>query len=234
MPALNSLKQYVSSGFYHIYNRGVEKRDIFLDEQDYKVFLKYLRIYLSPKEKIIEEIKLRQDLSDEEKLENILKIIRMNNFYNKIQVFCFVLMKNHFHILLRQEGERDIESFMRSLITKYSIYFNEKYKRVGYLFQGRYKGILITKEEYFLHLSRYIHLNPLEILSNKNKLSDYCWSSYPAYLDIKNIDWLNKDLILSYFKEKQGFGFSSYQEFVEGYKDIDKEKNFYKKYLFDL
>jgi len=82
MPAKNTLKQYVPGGFYHIYNRGVEKRDIFLDDQDYRVFLNYLKIYLSPKEEILKELKAREDLSDELKAKEILEVINLNNFYN--------------------------------------------------------------------------------------------------------------------------------------------------------
>lgn len=234
MPAKNTLKQYISGGFYHIYNRGVEKRDIFLDEQDYRVFLNYLKIYLSPKEEIINEFKINKYLTDEIKAKETLEIIKSNNFYEKIDVFYFVLMKNHYHLGLRQKGSRDIELFMRSLITKYSKYFNKKYDRVGHLFQGRYKGILIEKEEYFLHLSRYIHLNPREIIREKIDLVLYLWSSYPAYLGKVNYNWLKKDLLLSYFKNAGGFGFSSYQGFVEGYKEKTQEEiSIYKNFLLD-
>jgi len=234
MPAKNTLKKYVPGGFYHIYNRGVEKRNIFLDDQDYQVFLNYLKIYLSPKEETLKELKVREDLSDEIKAREILEIINLNNFYNKIDVLCFILMKNHFHIELRQKEGRDIEIFMRSLSTKYGKYFNNKYERVGPLFQGRYKGILIEKEEYFLHLSRYIHINSKEIFNKKEGLISYLWSSYPAYLGKVNFNWLNKNYLLSYFKNIKGFGFNSYQGFVEGYKEKSQEEtDFYKGLLLD-
>jgi len=234
MPAKNTLKQYVPGGFYHIYNRGVEKRDIFLDDQDRRVFLNYLKIYLSPKEEILEEIKTNKNLSDEVKAKKTLEIINLNNFYNKIDVFCFILMKNHFHIELRQKESRDIEIFMRSLSTRYGRYFNERYQRVGPLFQGRYKGILIEKEEYFLHLSRYIHTNSIEILGKGKDLVSYLWSSYPAYLGKTNFNWLKKDYLLGYFESVKGFGFGSYQGFVEGYKkETEEERDLYRKLLFD-
>lgn len=234
MPAKNTLKQYISGGFYHIYNRGVEKRDIFLDNQDCRVFLNYLKEYLSPKAEIIKEIKEREDLSEELKAKKILNLINLNNFYDKIDIFCFSLMKNHFHIELRQKNSRDVEMFMRSLTTKYGKYFNEKYNRVGPLFQSRYKGVLIEKEEYLLHLSRYIHLNPRKIIRKKVELVSYTWSSYPAYLGKVDHSWLKKDLLLSYFKTANGFGFKSYQGFVEGYKEkSQKETDLYKEVFFD-
>lgn len=235
MPAKNSLKQYVPGGFYHLYNRGVEKRKIFLDREDYHVFLRYLKVYLSPKEKILEEIKMRNDWSDERKAKEILELASLSNFYNKIELFSFVLMENHFHLQLRQKESNDIERFMRALSTRYVKYFNEKNQRIGPLFQGRYKGVLIEKEEYLLHLSRYIHLNPKEIIGRGKNLVSYPWSSYSYYLGkFSNLSWVKKDTVLSYFKKVKGHSFSSYQGFVEGYKEEgEEETNFYKKLLLD-
>lgn len=232
MPAKNTLKQYIPGGFYHIYNRGVDKKEIFLDNQDYKVFLNYLKLYLSPKDKLLDEVTTDYDLIGEERTEKIIEISRLNNFYNKIELISFVLMKNHFHFELRQKDKNDIEIFMRSLITKYVKYFNLKYQRVGPLFQSRYKGILIEKEEYLLHLSRYIHNNPKEILKKNESLVSYPWSSYPAYLGKINITWLKKEYLEGYFKEFKGFGFNSYQRFIEGYKDTDDK--YYRDLLIDL
>ena len=124
---------------------------------------------------------------------------------------------------------------MRSLITKYTMYFNRKYKRVGPLFQGRYKAVLIQSEEYLLHLSRYIHLNPQELLTKGQLLQSYPWSSYPAYIDNLSINWLKKDLILSNFKTNKSFSFDSYQKFVESYKErLEEEEKAYRGLLLDL
>jgi len=80
----NALKKYVENGFYHIYNRGVEKRNIFLDEQDYKVFLSYLKLYLTNKDDSISLIKKRNDLSDDQKNEKISKLMALKNYFNKL------------------------------------------------------------------------------------------------------------------------------------------------------
>lgn len=234
MPAKNSRKIYVPNSFYHIYNRGVEKRVIFLDEQDYRVFIYYLELYLSPKEEIIDKIKDQINLTEDEKNSRISKILILNNFYNKIELLCFILMPNHFHIMLKQIERNSMELFMNSLTMKYVQYFNKKYKRVGPLFQGRYKAVLIDKEEYLLHLSRYIHINIKELLDKNQLLSSYQWSSYPAYVKGLSINWLRKDYILYYFKKSNGFSFSSYQGFVEGYEETsEKEQNIYKKLFLD-
>jgi len=234
MPAKHSLKTYIANGFYHIYNRGVEKKEIFLDDQDKRIFLYYLKIYLSPKELIFNEIKADETLTEEEKAEKIIKISRLNNFYQRIDLLCFALMGNHYHLLLKQKEKNGIEMFMRSLNTKYAKYFNFKYQRVGPLFQSRYKAVLIEQEEYFIHVSRYIHLNPLETLPPGKKLVSYPWSSYPAYLGKQEISWINKSYLKEYFKKFNGFNFDSYQGFVEGYKESGDGETYYRKLMLDL
>ena len=234
MPGKNALKTYIENGFYHIYNRGVEKRNIFLDDQDYKVFLSYLKLYLTSKDNSVIEIKKRADLSEDQKNEKISKLMALKNYFNKIELLCYVLMPNHFHLEIRQKNRNDMEDFMRSLITKYSKYFNKRYDRVGPLFQGRYSAVLITNERYLLHLGRYIHLNPQEIVANKQSLSSYSWSSYPAYINNMSISWLNKNYFLSDFEKNKGFSFHSYQGFVEGYKEETFEEiKAYKKMFLD-
>ena len=205
MPAKNSEKTYISNGFYHIYNRGVEKRKIFLEEQDYRVFLSYLKLYLSPVEETIENTNKNSNLDYEEKSSKIFRLNELKNFFNKIKLISYVLMPNHFHLELQQIGIKDIENFMRCLITKYTMYFNKKYKRVGPLFQGRYKAVSIFGNESLLDLSTYIHLNPLELLAEGQLLESYPWSSYPAYIGNHEVKWLSKELVLSSFKGRESY-----------------------------
>lgn len=234
MPAKNTVKAYVEKGFYHVYNRGVNKMPIFLDEQDFKVFFYYMDLYLLSKEELIKRIKNNIKLSEDEKNKRISKLLTLNNFYGKIDILCFVFMPNHFHFLLKQLNRDDMIFFLKSLLTKYSQYFNKKYKRIGPVFQGRYKAILINKEEYLLHLSRYIHVNPKEILPKKYNLMDYPWCSYHYYIKEIAPTWLNKDYILSYFKSIKGYGFSSYQGFIEGYQEKSEiEYDIFKNLLLD-
>ncbi|MBM4402257.1 MAG: transposase, partial [Candidatus Cloacimonetes bacterium] len=143
MPAKNRIKQYVKSGYYHIYNRGVAKREIFRDAQDYNTFLSYLKEYLSFRD----ETSLRTSLADQNiswvEKDKILKVLHLNNFSETIELLCFTLMPNHFHFLLKQLDEYSLAKFMASLSTRFSMYFNRKYKRVGPLFQDIYKAVLI-------------------------------------------------------------------------------------------
>jgi putative transposase len=234
MPIKNALKIYIQNGFYHIYNRGVEKRNIFLDEQDYKVFLSYLKIYLTTKEDTSKTIRNRNDINDFQKDIMISKIMALKNYANKIELLCYVLMPNHFHLQIKQINKDDMENFMRSLITKYSKYFNRKYSRVGPLFQGRYNAVLILNKEYLLHLSRYIHRNPQKIIKTHQNLLSYRWSSYPIYINNISVNWINKNYLLTDFKKNTNNNFVCYQEFVENYNEgVDEDMKAYKKVFLD-
>lgn len=183
MSPKNSIKLYEAGASYHLYNRGVEKRPIFLDDQDYKVFLNYLKVYLLPKS-------LLQGSS--------LKVApsrQLKNFSDQIDLVCFCLMPNHFHLLVKQDTEMGIRDFVRALCTRYSVYFNKKYERVGRLFQGIYKAVKVESEEQLVYLSKYIHLNPQE-----SKL-DLEYSSLRNYLGEQRHGWVKPEEILGYFSE---------------------------------
>jgi len=157
MPAKNRTKIYVENGYYHLYNRGVEKRNIFLDQQDYGVFLCYLKEYLTPRdEKQLKKILANTKTSYREKAK-ILKILALNNFSEEITLIAYCLMPNHFHFLLKQKNAGSIDQLMNSLGTRYTMYFNKKYNRVGVLYQGVYKAVLVSTDDQLLHLTRYIH-----------------------------------------------------------------------------
>jgi putative transposase len=126
-------------------------------------------------------------------------------------------MPNHFHLLIKQKARGAMEGLMRSITTRYSMYFNKKYNRIGPLFQGTYKAIVVTRDEYLLYLSRYIHLNPAE---STNNLTD-AYSSYADYLGLKNSAWVKTDLVLSSFNQEilsELEKINNYQDFVEKYK----------------
>lgn len=216
MPARNRIKQYAENSYYHLYNRGVEKKPIFLDQQDYAVFLAYLKEYLSPKdEKALQERLADPTISYKERA-NILRKLRMNNFFDDIKLLAYCLMPNHFHFLLKQKSAQAIDIFMNSLGTRYTVYFNRKYKRVGSLYQDVYKAVLVGTDEQFLHLSRYIHRNPLMLSNAKEKIITEALqtqpSSYSDYLGLRNTAWVNSKEILSYFSQVNPS--LSYESFV--------------------
>lgn len=210
MPAKNRIKQYLENGYYHIYNRGVEKRKIFQDKQDYKVLLSYLKQYLEPKDE--NELRKILEKASYKERDKIIKKLLMNNFFDKIKLLAYCLMPNHFHLLIRQKTQRGIESFMKSLGTRYVMYFNQKHKRIGPLFQGRYKAVLIETEEQLLHVSRYIHCNSNEFTPYQGRsLLDYPYSSLGGYLGKWKAEWLkSQELLSSFSKKNKRFSYKSF------------------------
>ena len=165
--------------YYHIYNRGVEKRNVFLTQEDHERFIKLL--YLANSEKAF-----------------IFRLVQGLPLYkiDRGEVLCsigaYVLMPNHFHILLRETKEGGISRFMEKLMTGYSMYFNKRHERVGPLFQGRFKARHVEQDEYLKYLFAYIHLNPVKLIEPRWKetkiedrraaekyLQNYHYSSYP-------------------------------------------------------
>ncbi|MBI2330180.1 transposase [Candidatus Daviesbacteria bacterium] len=204
MPARNSRKIYVDGSYYHIYNRGVEKRIIFTDRQDYGVFLHYFKEYLSPKEE--EDLKKqlsKTDLPYKEKAD-LQRLLRLNNFHDEIALIAYCLMPNHFHLLIKQKSAGSIDKFMNSLCTRYTMFFNKKHKRVGSLYQDVYKAVLVKSNEQLLHLTSYIHRNPVsKRMKQKNDLNRYLSqpSSLPEYLGIRKTSWVHEEEILPYFSK---------------------------------
>ncbi len=140
---------FYQDGYYHVYNRGNRKKDIFIDNGDYFYFLKVLKEY---------------------------------RVKHHIRVVAYCLMPNHFHFLLQQKSDTSVSEFMRYLCRDYAQFFNYKYKVEGRLFQGPFKAREVGTEEYLLLLTRYIHLNPIDIGVEVNNLDHYVWSSYPEYI----------------------------------------------------
>lgn len=187
MPGRNIIKQYGAEQFYHVYSRGVAKQAVFLDEQDYTHFLSILKRYLSS-EPVHHK---RHGLYP--------------HYGNRIKLLAYCLMPNHIHLLVYQEDERAIVEFMRSLLTSYSMYFNRKYKRVGPVFQSRYRASHISQQDYLEHISRYIHLNP-------RQWEDYPYSSIKYYLGTAMAEWVHPGKILEIFPSP-----AQYLEFVKDY-----------------
>lgn len=188
---------FVDGQFYHIYNRGTEKRPIFVNRRDQNRFLQSMLYYQlkGPKPRFSKSFK--------------------NPFFNKqdlnkkiIDIICYCLMPNHFHFLLKQLEEGGITEFLSKLSNSYTKYFNTKHRRVGPLLQGEFKAVLIESDEQLLHVSRYIHLNPLVSYIVKN-LDLYEWSSYEEYTSSKNNGICAKEEILGFFKSSE-----SYKQFV--------------------
>ncbi len=167
----------VTGEYYHIYNRGVEKRSIFLDYSDHRRFLVSL-------EKLNQEGPVSNFRL---KMENVPAPSKANA-PKLVDIICYCLMPNHFHLLVRQAIPDGVSHFMHKIGTSYTNYFNKKYERDGALFQGTYRIKHIEGDDYLLHVSRYIHLNPLGLISvaetgtDWQALEKYPWSSLRYYI----------------------------------------------------
>lgn len=206
MPSRNSIKLYIDNAYYHIYNRGVEKRLIFQDAQDHSVFLSYLKDYLLLKDtETLQKTLANLSASLQEK-SKALKLLRLNNFFGEISLLAYCLMPNHFHFLIKQKTVGLVDKFMNSLCTRYTMYFNRKYKRVGSLYQDVYKAVLVTTDEQLLHLSRYIHKQAISPQSPQGdalqRESNMQPCSYPEYLRLRKTDWVRPNEILSFFSKR--------------------------------
>lgn len=215
MPSRNATKQYVEDAYYHIYNRGVEKRIIFQDDQDYGVFLSYLKDYLLPRDTKLLTERLADPKTPPKEKDRILKLLRLNNFNEDIILLAYCLMPNHFHFLLKQRKPSSIDRFMNSLGTRYTMYFNRKNKRVGFLYQDVYKAVIVESDEQLLHLSRYIHRQALASQGDPLRSQP---SSYAEYLGLRHTKWIKPKEILSFFSKTNPA--LSYESFVTQREDF--------------
>lgn len=214
MPRKNTIRRDVEGGFYHIYNRGVDKRVIFQDSTDYSVFMRFIKEYLLP-----------PNHPDLEILQGLNPRRHAMNYNHLVELIAFCLMPNHFHLFIRQIKKTGVSEFMRALATNYSVYFNHKYDREGPLFQGTYKAVLVDENPYFLWITKYIHQNPREIIARVKplqKLAEYSYSSYPDYLGLKKTEWVKSDIISENFGNSQNNRAVKYQQFIEETDDEDE------------
>ena len=200
------------SEIYHIINRGTDKRKIFLDKQDYFRFIHDL--FKFNDQNIINSTFYNFKRAENEGIESNKKPRKL-----LADIYTFCLMPNHYHLLVSPKIENGIVKFMHKINMGYSKYFNQKYKRKGTLFEGRYKSILISKEPHFYHLPYYIHLNPLDIefpewregkLRNYKQaiefLNNYRWSSHLDYLGTKNFPSItNRTFLLEVFGGEKSY-----------------------------
>jgi len=211
---------FLNNEIYHIYNRGVEKRDIFMNDMDYLQFIHYL-FYLNDS-KNLKNLSRRTSLPMSEVQPHSLEIRDKHTRKLLVEILAFTLMPNHYHIVLSQKTDGGIVKFMQKLGTGYTMFFNEKYDRVGPLFQGRFKAALVKKDGHFLYLPHYIHLNPLDLLNKRDSipfiekrkfLENYKWSSFPDYIGKKNFPSVTqRDFILKNFG-----GVEKYKQDIEGF-----------------
>lgn len=175
----------LENAFFHIYNRGVNKGEIFFSEENYLYFLRKLRKY-------------REQFP--------------------VSVICYCLMPTHFHLLLRQLAPYAVSKFIGFSLNAYAKAVNKQQGRSGHLFEGKYKIKLVDKNSYLIHLSRYIHLNP--VLANlAASAEDWVFSSYRDYLGFRSGTLPESKVVLDFFDSVE-----EYIKFIKDFRIDDLEE----------
>ena len=199
-------KSFAPGEYYHLFNRGNGKMDIFNDASDYIFFLSRVEEYLYPDRKDRRAPSARYE--------------RKSFPAGTFTLVAYCLMPNHYHLLFRQNDSTSLSALMLGLTTSYSKYFNKKYDRVGSLFQDQFKAVHISSNEQLLWASAYIHQNP-RISRLVKEPSTYPYSSYSEYLSSSDRELCDTKIVLEQYAEKRG-----YQDFVRNSLDfITKRKS---------
>ena len=237
-------KVYFANGeYYHIYNRGVDKRDVFIDNKDYWKFFDGLRDFNNTSfyEQRLDALGLSTDTDSSKELSS-LNFKELGSFLQKqkkvVNIPSYSLNSNHYHLIVQQLEDKGISNFMHKLGTSYPNYFNKKYERSGSLFQGPFKAVHVDNNEYLRWLLGYVNGN-IEI-HGLNKANDYSWSSFQAILkELSSFQDKKKELsslsalsglevILSQFSNQEDF-----KNFVMQVIKESRENKKMKKYLLE-
>ncbi len=189
MPSRNILKIDMPESYYHLYARGRGRQKIFHDNEDYRTFLSMFSRHLS------------------EDAEYDALGRKYPHLRSDIELLTYCLMQNHFHLLVYQNIDGSMSRLMRSVMNSYTRYYNLKYNTSGSLFESTYKASRVSTDDYLLHISRYIHLNP-------GDWDMYDHSSYQYYRDNNHPEWLQPERILDLFRSRE-----SYMNFVKDYEE---------------
>ncbi|MDP8231017.1 MAG: transposase [Candidatus Gorgyraea atricola] len=218
--------KFVEEGVYHIYNRGTDKRKVFCEDRDYLRFIHSMSGFNTTKPVELASILRRRNLRKNGGFASAL----VSASEKLVKILYFVLMPNHYHLVLQQMVAGGVEKFMQKLGTGYAMYFNKKYKRNGVLFQGVFKANSIETESYIMQISKYIHRNPLKLIEPQFRekgvrdleraklfLRNYRWSSYLDFLGMKKYPFLiDNELHGGYFRNS-----AEYEDFVLSGPDVD-------------
>lgn len=197
----------VTDYVYHVINRGITSLSTFLNQKDYQRGLESIFYYqnqnLPLRYSYFLRLPIKQKAAILKGLETERKFI--------VDIIAFSLMPNHLHLLLKQTQDNGISNYVSNLTNSYTRYFNTKHKRVGPLFQGKFKAVRIETDEQLIHVSRYIHLNVYSsgVVKNIEELINYPYSSLPEYLAPQKLNQCQKELVLDQFKNPH-----SYKKFV--------------------
>lgn len=199
---------------YHVYNRGTEKRVIFLDSEDYERFIDSMMSFNAPGQSgsWCRDRQRRKDRNTRQEVGLHAPPSRRNQL---VEILAYTLMPNHFHLMLRQWAENGISQFMQKVGTGYTNYFNTRYDRSGVLFQGKYKYVHIEHSAHFALLPLYIHANPIghrrmdtggkqyaskeSIAKQVASLDHYLWSSHRFFSGLEKREGMSAWLLEEWY-----------------------------------
>lgn len=212
---------------YHVINRGVASQPTFINHSYYKRAIETFLYYQNQNLSLRYSYFIRQT---QNKRSEILDSLRQQSDL-LVEIIAYCLMPNHYHLLLRQIKDDGISIFMSKFANSYTKFFNTKNTRIGPVFQGKFKSVLIESDNQLLHVSRYIHLNPFtsSLVKDINNLHQYQYSSYPEYINQNSNNFCQKDIILNYFKAK-----NSYLNFTRDHSDHQRNLHSIKKVMLDF
>lgn len=218
MPCMPGRKTPIVTGeIYHVFNRGINRQLTFTDKKEYRRALETIFFYRFTKPPV--RLAVFRVLTEEKQAE-ILELIEKGG--KQVEIICFCLMPNHFHLLLKQTSEGGISKFLSRLQNSFTRYFNIKHKRDGSLFLDQFKAVRVENNEQLLHLSRYIHLNPYTgfVVKTLEELTAYPWSSLSYYLRPNRDQLVKSSLVLDSFKST-----AKYRKFVFDQAGYQRELN---------
>ena len=188
----------VTGEIYHIFNRGIARQPTYNDARDYRRFLDSMHFYLT--RGATPSFSKFTHLSNVERTNRLIQMAKLHNYYIDLIGYC--LMPNHFHLVVRQQAEEGISTYMSNLVNSYTRHFNLRHDRGnGALFQGRFKAVRIETDEQLIHVIRYIHLNPYTsyVVKTLTNLEKYPYSSFGIYLENRADLFIDQTLIKEQF-----------------------------------
>jgi putative transposase len=195
--------QFAEGQLYHIYNRGTDKRKIFLDDSDYQRFLLSMQLMNDEQSDLMSQWKDFKTANPNAGLDSFPRL-GLGKEKPLVKYICFSLLPNHYHLILKQIADRGIERFMHKIGVGYSMYFNKRYDRSGVLFQGKFKASQI-KPNNLLYLSAYVNCNAE--IHGIARAETYRWSSFLEYVGKrkKGLCENGKKIILDDFKDGEDY-----------------------------
>ena len=220
-----SRRKYIiaDNHIYHVYNRSVGNEDILDYKKNLYRFLEIIEYYRLPQ---------RIRYSKYKTLPHVVKKdydINLKKSSPLVDIYAYALMPNHYHLLLKQLQDNGINKLVSNCQNSFAKYYNKKNERHGALFQNSFKARTIETDEDFMHVSRYIHLNPItSLLLKQDELKNSPLTSLPCYLDNRLNNFINTSNLIDMFVSRE-----KYYRFVIDQADYQKKVGMIKRYLFD-